>query len=199
MSKVIEQLELFSETATRVHNSGFVKDLKNRGKISYEISGKRGARVEVMKSWPEEDLVNGFLLPFRMLIQKNDPSSWRQICNLINSLEVPDDYKIPFREARRSLNEYLDKPITHLIFSGAPENRREILLTFIYGYYAHADPQCREKLELWKRMPVIYDMLEFEFMNIIISVSDLSWRMSEEVNKPLIDYLKNKTSNVCEH
>ena len=88
LSEVITQLLLFSETASRVHDSCFVKDLKSRGKIRYSMSSKKGKPVEVMKSWPAEDLVNGFLLPFRMLIQKNDPCSWRQICELVEDLDV---------------------------------------------------------------------------------------------------------------
>ena len=194
MSDVINQLELFSEIVSRVHDSGFVRDLKSRGKISYTISGEKGRPVEVMKSWPEEDLVSGFLLPFRMLIQKNDPCSWQQICELVEDLDVPAKYKDAFREARINLNEYLDKSITQIKFTGAPETRREILYTFLYGYYAHADPKCRNKLEQWKQIPMIFDLLEFEFINIIITVSDLSYRMSEQINKPLIEILRARRS-----
>lgn len=68
ISDIIAQLELFSETVSRVHDSGFVRNLKSRKKIGFTISVEKGGPVEVMKRWPEEDLVSGFLLPFRMLI-----------------------------------------------------------------------------------------------------------------------------------
>ena len=193
ISDIINQLELFSQTVSRVYNSGFVRDLKSRGKIRWTISGEKGKPVEMMKSWPEEDLVNGFLLPFRMLIQRNDPCSWRQICELIEDLDAPAVYKDAFREARINLNEYLDQSSTvKMEFTGAPQTRREILYTFLYVYYAHADQECRDKLKQWKQIPMIFGMLEFEFMNVIITVSDLSYRMSEQINKPLIEVLRSR-------
>jgi len=192
----IAQLQLFSETASRVHDSAFVKDLKSRGKIGFTISGKKDRPVEVMKRWPEEDLVSGFLLPFRMLIQKNDPCSWRQICELVEDLDVPSKYKEAFREARINLNDYLDTASTTIKFqfTGAPKTRRELLYTFLYGYYAHVDPKCRKKLDQWKQIPLIFDMLEYEFINIIINVSDLSYRMSEQINKPMIEILRARAT-----
>jgi hypothetical protein len=128
MSDVINQLELFSETVSRVHDSGFVRDLKAQRKILLRISAKKGRPVELMKSWPKEDLVNGFLLPFRMLIQKNDPSSWPQICKLVEGLIVPSKYKKTIRETRNKLNDYLDKSGDTI---KTPETYRVILDAFL--------------------------------------------------------------------
>lgn len=75
-------------------------------------------------------------------------------------------------------------------FPGAPESNREILYTFLNGYYAHYDSEYRKKLEQWRQIPMIFGLLEFEFINIIIAVSDLSYRMSEQINKPLIEILR---------
>ena len=191
MSDIINQLELFSETVSRIHESGFIKDLNTRDKIGFTITSKTGKKVDVMKRWPEEDLVNGFLLPFRMLIQKKDPCSWRQICELVENLDVPSKYKDAFRDARINLNKYLDDSIIFIVqFTGAPETNREILNTFLYGYYAHADPKCKKKLEQWKKYPWVFDILEYQFIIIIIQVSALSYRMSEQINKPMIEFLR---------
>jgi len=195
ISEIIEQLELFSEVASRVHNSGFVKYVKSQKKIGFHFSVHHNRPPEFMKNWPEEDLVNGFLTPFRMLIQRNEPSSWRQIGKLVDTLNVPAKYKDSFRRARINLNDYLNSPAGSKInmsfeFSGAPENHRDILNTFINGYYSHYSE--RKRLENWRIHPTTYYCLEFLFINILITISDLSYRMSEEINKPMIEFLRRQ-------
>jgi len=195
ISEIIDQLELFSETVSRVHDSGFIRDLKCRKRIGFKLSVGKDRPFELMRNWPAEDLVNGFLLPFRMLIQKRDPSSWRQIGELVETLEVPAKYKDAFREARINLNDFLDNPTIDssaikFAFPGAPESNRDILYTFLYGYYAHADEIYRKRLEQWRQRPTSFIALEFEFINIIIKISDLSYRMSEQINKPMIEFLR---------
>lgn len=197
ISDIIDQLELFSETVSRVHDSGFVRDLKSRKRIGFKLSVGRDRPPEFMRNWPKEDLVNGFLLPFRMLIQKRDPSSWRQIGELVETLDVPAKYKDAFRQARINLNDFLDNPTIDSCaikfeFPGAPESNRDLLYTFLYGYYAHAGSTYRKRLEQWRQSPTSFIALEYGFIHILITVSDLSYRMSEQIIKPMIEFLRRQ-------
>lgn len=196
MFEIINQLDLFSKTVSRIHNSDFIRDILSRDKIGFTITSKTGEKIDVMKRWPEENLVNGFLLPFRMLIQKNDPCSWRQICELVETLDVPSKYKDAFRDARINLNDYLDGSASLLVqFPEAPETTRELLNTFLYGYYAHADQKFKKKLEQWKKYPWVFDILEYQFIIIILQVASLSYRMSELINKPMIEFLRKRAGD----
>jgi hypothetical protein len=55
----------------------------------------------------------------------------------------------------------------NLTYNGEPLTRWNILETFVYGEYAHADPIHRETISQWRRDPDLFGKLRFEFVKIL--------------------------------
>lgn len=190
MSDIIEQLELFSETVDRIMESRFVKWTLEQKKISVKWkSGREG--LEVTKNWPDEDMINGFLLPFRMLVMGQERVSWRKMGELYETLSEPEPFVSDFCEARENLNEYLETP-TNYKFDLGPKTNRDLMHVFLYGYYSHSDKEKRERIDYWKSLTMVWEMIEFDFINIVITISDLSYQVSEKINKSVIEYMKKQ-------
>ena len=150
-----------------------------------------------MRNWPEEDLVNGFLLPFRLLIHKRHPGSWRAIGKLIRKLDNSISIKKDFIQQQKYLNEYLDSVPEKIKLPDNAVTRRDILLTFLNGYYAHMGSKESERLEVWRKNQVIFDLYELIFMGIVITLADNSYCVSESLVKPLITQLRSiKCTNI---
>jgi len=188
--EIIETLELFTEQANRLYNSKFVTWARTVDKIQIIMTAdEKGAEVAV--NWPEEDEINAFLLPFRFLIQDNERCSWNNISKLYEELEITPSYKESFLNSRKNLNEYLDSKIVEFALHGKHYTHREVLDTFVYGYYAHSNKEKRKLFDEWKKNLFGFKNLEFFFINTIVDISELTYRISETVNKPVINELKS--------
>lgn len=173
--------------------SRFVKWTIEHDKVS--INWKSGKKsLEATKNWPDEDTINGFLLPFRMLVMGKERVSWKKMGELYETLSGPEPFVSDFCEARHNLNEYLEKTTIHN-FDLSPKTNRDLMHVFLYGYYSHSNKEKRERINYWRSLTMIWEMLELEFIMIIITISDLSYRVSEEINKPVIEYLKKQENS----
>jgi len=187
----IEALELFIEQADRLGKSSFYKYLEKQGRVAVILEATKGGKASVTSFFPDEDSINGFLMPLRLLIQKRDRCSYRALSKLIPTLPISDELKQSFMKNRDDLNSYLDGNTMFSVDNEGVLTRRRILWVILYGKIAHADPDYRPAYNHWMKIPIISQFIMGEFVNIILSIGDLTRLLAENTIKEILDELKN--------
>ena len=110
---------------------------------------------------------------------------------LLISLPVKDE----FFEARRKLNHYLDSKISINIYGDTP-TRRKLLDVFVYGGLAHATPEKKDIYDQWKKIPIVFGMIEVEFcstlevvLRIIQYVTKVNYKALKEIQTKETDFV----------
>jgi hypothetical protein len=165
----LSSLKLFNEKAERLLNTRFVKHLEETRKLSVNISAKKGQGVQVTRILPDQDAIDAFVLTFRFFIQDNETSSFRQISQTYDKLPISSELKKNLVDWRKGLNDYLDKN-TSVAIQGKNLSNRELLDIFIYGGLAHANTQKKAIYDNWKKMGLVYQILEVEFCSVLETV-----------------------------
>ncbi len=130
---------------------------------------------ELVIEGPNREQVAAFLLTFRQFIQEKDRSSFRYLANnILDDPGVSEEWKQEFTKLRNDLNSFLDvhpswMPIQ---FSNEPMvSRREILITYIYGMYAHEDVDKKAVLEKWRgKVKVLQGVFDTQFLQTVVGV-----------------------------
>jgi len=184
-----EALRLFNEKADRLSQLGFTKRMLGKT-IQVEISGERGKPIEIIRNGPNQEEIDAFVLTFRFFIQDNERSSLRNLAEIYEDLSISDDLKRQFSEARKAINDFLDKPPPIRIdFQGVSLTRRRILMVFIYGGLAHANQEKKIIYDKWMTMPPFGYILLNEFcvilaqvLRVIKYIADLNRQAIEEID-----------------
>jgi hypothetical protein len=164
-------LKLFNEKAERLYNSRFVNFLKEKKKLSFQISVKKGEKVETTRSLPDQDAVDAFVLTFRFFIQNNERCSFGNLNEVYQKLPFSEELKNKYFDTRKKINQYLDTKTSINIYGETP-TRRKLLDIFIYGGLAHVNPKKEKIYGKWKQSPfcIILDYL----LRVILYVADIN-------------------------
>jgi len=119
----LEQLVQFNEHAERLMNKSFVLQLFSQ-KIGVTLSASQGNPLKIKINSPEEESIEAFILTLRLFIQKSEKSSFPQMEEAYENLQISNYHKTQFQRARKSLNETEepDKRFTprHINHSASP-------------------------------------------------------------------------------
>ncbi|HYY67676.1 MAG TPA: hypothetical protein VE572_04950 [Nitrososphaeraceae archaeon] len=124
-------------------------------------------------------------MPFRLTVQDNESTSLRNMAKLYDGLPIDNIYKTEFHNLKGHLNNYLDSPT--IISENNEPTRRQIFEAFMWGEYAHRNPDKREILELWKTVrphwDMVYNQFEmilYECINVISKIKGLNERVLKQ-------------------
>lgn len=168
-TKEKDAVGLFNEKASELANSNFVKYILEHKKISFEVSVKRGERVKLTRTIPNEEAIKAFVLTFRFFIQNNERCSFGNLDKIYARLPVPKEIKKQFRTARKTLNEYLDSSASFTI-ENEMISRRKLLDVVVYGGLAHATPEKKKLYDKWMRDPITRGILEVHFATTLFQI-----------------------------
>jgi len=124
----------------------------------------------VTQKGPDRDAIEAFILTFRFFIQNNEGCSFGNIGETYNALDIPQELKDKYNEARNHLNDYLDTEMPSIVINGEKITRRRLLDVFVYGGLAHANPEKKELFDAWMRIPFLSEYLQMSFVSILIDV-----------------------------
>jgi hypothetical protein len=154
-----EVLEIFIETVDELQTSEFARQVKKGVRVG--LLAGQGVVISQCVG-PEREAVKAFLLTLRFFGQDNDVTSLRNMAARVATLNVVQDLKDEFSRSRDNFNDFLDGPL-HIPVPGAgADTKRDVFDAFLYGIYAHANPDKRKKVKGWEQMPY-YGDLEAQF------------------------------------
>src|SRR5262245_57956512 len=99
-------LILFNEKAERLARSSFLKQLDETPlslTLTFGVDDP-----EISSTAPGEDPVDAFVLTLRFFLQDKEPSSFRRLADVYETLPIPEALRKRFRTTRRNLNAFLD-------------------------------------------------------------------------------------------
>lgn len=169
MPQGIEALRLFNEKAERLANTNFVRQILEHKKISLRLDLERGKEVKISRTIPNREAIEAFVLTFRFFIQNNERCSFGNLDGVYSNLPVSEEIKMQYRQARQTLNDYLNSK-TPIKFGDEELSRRKIVDIFVYGGLAHANPQKKQLYDKWMSIGIFSDFLEFEFVSTLFEV-----------------------------
>ena len=182
-AKEIETLTLFNEKAQKLFNLSFVKKLVNSG-YSFKYREEDKKLVGVIKG-PDDEAIDAFINTLRFFIQDNEPSSQRNIDGIYNNLNIPNDLKKDFKNARRATNKFLDSKSIFTI-NGNNITNRKIFNVFIYGGISHSNH--KKEFDSWQKNFLLFTPLKNEFVTILSLVLN-NIMYIKNVNLKVIGYL----------
>jgi hypothetical protein len=176
-----EVLEIFIETVDELQASEFAKQVKKGVRVGLVA----GNGVIISKcAGPEREAVKAFLLTLRFFRQNNDVTSLSNMADRVNSLNVCQDLKDEFSKSRANFNSFLDAPLNVPVQGVGADTKRDVFEAFLYGIYAHANPEKRRKVKGWEKMP-FYGDLEAQFYVIAAHFMAAGTAMAETCKKML--------------
>jgi|GraSoi2013_115cm_1033766.scaffolds.fasta_scaffold95536_1 hypothetical protein len=174
-----ESLELFIEKANelRLRNIAKYLDEPSQVKLQVSISSEHGEKVEYIG--PDEEAVSAFLLPLRFFIQDRDDMSIRYLDeNICNDPDLSTEWKQNIKAARAQLHQYLSMRVEPIIVYEPPPTLQEIVFTFIYGNYAHADKKYRARYKKWEQNKIMFSSYKMSFQVALLSMLSLIMYLS---------------------
>ncbi len=174
-----EVLEIFVESVEELLKSNFVAEIEKDG-VSTKTTWSEESGFISQRIGPRKDSVKAFLLTLRFFGQNNEPTS---LCNMeerINGLGVDRDLKKRFRDNRNNFNSFLDNPPCFTFPAESNANsRRQILETFLYGIFAHANPKYRRQVKAWENalfydeIRAQFDLVLLEYLRLLIVLAEI--------------------------
>lgn len=162
----INALALFVEKADKLKNSNFVTRLVENSGVN--LSAAVGKPTTVTRRGPDDENIEAFILTFRFFIQDNESISLRKIKNAFYSNLATEEEKNNYKEARNSLDQYLDGNTMFNI--NGMITRRELMDVFIYGGLSHANQKKKVKYDSWMGSSILAPFMQNEFSVIIYEV-----------------------------
>lgn len=180
---ILRPLRLFNEKANTLRNSRFVQ----HGTISGSVYATQDQQVHTAINLPDEEAIRAFVLTFRFFIQEKETSSFKRLADTYEKLPVSEELKTQYSTLRRGLNDLLDASSNLKIFN---LTRRDIIWTIIYGELAHSDEEKLARIDVWRKDPVIWTLVQFEFnssladvLEYIVAVANLNTKVLEEITR----------------
>jgi len=149
----------------------------------------RSAREEEWQNYPE---IRGFLLTFRMFIQRRDrialyvsDQGSPKRPELLDLADMSDSWYEKLGQAYKWVADALTIAPPNLIYDGKPITRWEVLETLLYGDLAHMNPAKRKTFKQWQDKPDLFGNLQFEFVGILAFMFDQILVVAEESKQEL--------------
>ncbi len=179
--KAINALQLFNEKAEELLSSTFTKKILEEGtEVNLHWSQKTGEeRTKFERKGPNIEEIKAFLIDYRFFIQNNERSSFRNLKELYSSDLLKAKFESHFDSARDALNNFLDSSSVPIEYNDKNLTPREVMDTFIYGEFAHANEDKEKLFKEWQSIPPFFPLIENEFVSSLIKVLDI------------INYVKN--------
>jgi len=176
-------LRLFNEKANTLLNSKFVQ----HGTISGSVYATQNQQIHTALNLPDEEAIRAFVLTFRFFIQENETTSFKRLADTYEKLPVSEELRTQYSTLRHRLNDLLDSSSNLKIFN---LTRRDIIWTIIYGELAHSDKEKLARINAWRKNPVIWTAVQFEFsssladvLEYIMAVANLNTKVLEEITR----------------
>lgn len=134
-----ETLRLFNEKVDRLLSLSFFAKAMDSGAI---VEFTRSAGWDSVFVGPDEESVEALVLTLRLFIQDNESISLRNMRSLY-AAHLPEALRIDFVDHCTRFNESLDSDSMLSIEEGRQLTHRDILEIFVYGAYAHTNPERR--------------------------------------------------------
>jgi hypothetical protein len=128
-SGALRTLQLFNDKADKLESLDFVRAVR-ADKFGYTITGKPDGSFTVERHGPSDEAVDAFVLTYRFFVQDNEPTSFRRMAALYESLPVDTPWKQGAQDTRQQLNSFLDGP-SHFVVANHQITRRELHDTFL--------------------------------------------------------------------
>lgn len=162
----IKALKLFNKKARRLLDSRFVSFLKEKKKLSFQISLKKGEKAKTTRILPDQEAIDAFVLTFRFFIQDNERCSFGNLNEVYQKSPISQESKDKYFQARTILNNYLDSRTNITLYGENPAKRR-LLDVFVYGNLAHSNPKLEEIYRRWTQSQFVYGFAEVHFCTIL--------------------------------
>ena len=153
-----EVLEVFVESVDDLLESKYLQQAKAGG-VGSSVSITRGIGFVMGRSGPDRDSVKAVLLTIRFFCQNNERISLENMDTLIQSLLVAQDLKDRFTKSRAEFNLHLrSAPVVGYPAGIGADTNGDIFDTFLYGTFAHANPDKRRTVKAWEQQPYYNDL-----------------------------------------
>ena len=140
----LKTLELFDAKAEEFLSSRFFNETRGGGAIAEKVSGSEWESIFV---GPHEESTKALVLTLRLFKQKNDRISLAKMEELYGSLALSAQVTDEFASRCSELDTFLDSSSGLAIEEGRPMTYLEIMDLFLYGAYAHVNPDKRQVYE----------------------------------------------------
>ena len=167
-----------------------------KSRFAQRVLAQPTIRLRTKSDWTNAELVNfdeeecqSFLLKCRLLIQDRDGISINRIWSMFKD-RIDDSWWAKINPPRWMLNDYLDAQALFEGGSNASVNNRLILETFLYGSYAHLNPEYRKRFKEWQTDPERFYLLKLEFimaLKVLLSSAAKMTLVVEEFLKQLTE------------
>jgi hypothetical protein len=152
----LETLKDFNEKAEKLLNSSIGKGVLSQD-LRCTMSWKVGEGTTITSPDFNPELLDAFLLTFRMFIQNNDRISIGRMKALYDEMPIRQELKDGFDQARDDLNVYLDlRPI--FTVAGEPKSYRDL---------SHMNESKRATFRQWMSNPVVEPHIWTQFLMIL--------------------------------
>jgi hypothetical protein len=182
---IISALELFSEKASKLAGSNFLKRTVLGQAIRFK--GGLGWPIEVVGNGPDEENIDAFVLTFRFFIQNNELCSFANLAKVYESAIISDVHRAAFQIVRQNLNSYLDGPCAVVEAHGI-DTKRKVMEIFIFGGLSHANKDLKRVYDKWISDDRLRPLILLEFVLILRTVwaaIDFVAGLNKEVVKSL--------------
>jgi hypothetical protein len=152
---------LFNEQADVLLQSSFAAAMFDQGPVVV-LRWEEGGALRATGAGPDAEAMRAFALTFRMFFRDGDGISFREMAEIYEDASIPMALRESFREARDSMNRFLDAE-TMFNFNGETITNRRLLEVFLYGGHAHMNPEKRAAYEAWRQVPVAFMLMEKRF------------------------------------
>jgi hypothetical protein len=176
-----EVLEILIETVDELQSSQFNQQVKKGVRVG--LFAKQGIILSECAG-PEREAVKAFLLTLRFFRQNNEETSLRNMATRVSGLNVDQNLKDEFLKPRDNFNAFLDAPLYVPVHGAGADTKRDVFEAFLYGIYAHANPDQRRRVKGWEKMP-FYGDLEAQFYVIAANFMVAVTAMAETCRKML--------------
>ncbi len=190
--QAVVRLKLFVEKAEELENHSFTKKILEESSgvtINFTFDTQGGSGF-VKRSGPEGDSLKAFTIIFRLFVEE----SWGRKGELkFNFLWLPTIYDslprtVKIAEIIDKTKEVIDLHNSYMLariseknaivynnFGTEEPTRRALIDTFFYADDFHVDESKRKTFLCWKNEPILFYLLENEF------VKALAWIMDEHI------------------
>lgn len=185
-TEAIKALRLFNEKADKLESLSFTRNLSSSG---VTISGKQGEAVQAQRQGPDGEAIDAFVLTIRFFVQDNETISLRNIADLYAGLQVDKDLVDKFSDARTKTNATLGKQ-SPIKLNNTDLTFRAIFEVFLWGGLAHANPRKKEVYDTWVLNPILFPLLQNEFVYTLGIVLNMIF-FTRELNKVVLAQLES--------
>lgn len=186
----IDVLRLFIETVETIDSSTFLKEMIEKGtQVEVQLFTDN---FDAARSGTREESLRAVILSYRFFSQDNEFTSLRNMSAMLKEMEnVPGDLLAKFAAIKVELNKELAKDTMVQDMSTAivglsnlpPISKYELYDTFLYGLYAHANPEKRRLISSWQQNGAVFESRKVEFFEQVLHLSGWLTNLKEVVQE----------------